>query len=64
MLDMISRLGHRGLDNMQTLGNSGRFLIRVLTRKPDFLRLWPALCAQLYCCFSAIYWYGSRLTRV
>lgn len=48
MLDMISRLGHRGLDNMQTLGYSGRFLLRVLTRKPDLARLLPALRAQLY----------------
>lgn len=48
MLDMIARLGHRGLDSMQTLGHSGRFLLRVLTRKPDFIRLWPDLRVQLY----------------
>ena len=48
MLDMIARLGHRSLDSIQTLGSSGLFLVRVLTRKPDLPRLWPALCAQLY----------------
>ena len=48
MLEFIMRLGHGGLDTLQNLGYSGRFLFRVLTRKPDFLRLWPELRAQLY----------------
>lgn len=48
MLEFITRLGHNSIDSIQTLGNSGRFLVRVLTRKPDLPRLWPALCAQLY----------------
>jgi phospholipid/cholesterol/gamma-HCH transport system permease protein len=48
MLEFITRLGHSSVESMQTLGNSGRFLFRVLTRRPDLPRLWPALCAQLY----------------
>ncbi len=48
MLDMMARFGQRSIGSMQTLGNSGRFLLRVVLRKPDFLRLWPDLCAQLY----------------
>jgi phospholipid/cholesterol/gamma-HCH transport system permease protein len=48
MLDMIARFGQRSLGSMQTLGNSGRFLLRVLTRVPNIRRLWPDLRAQLY----------------
>ena len=48
MLDVIARFGHRSIDKLQTLGHSGEFLFRVLIRKPDMLRLWPDLCAQLY----------------
>jgi phospholipid/cholesterol/gamma-HCH transport system permease protein len=48
MLEFITRLGHNSIGSMQTLGHSGRFLLRVLIRKPDMFRLWPALVAQLY----------------
>ncbi len=48
MLNMIARLGQRSLSSMQTLGSSGRFLLRVLFRKPDAFRLWPAFIDQLY----------------
>ena len=48
MLDMIAKFGHRSLDSIQTLGNSGRFLLRVLVRKPDLSRLLPDLMTQLY----------------
>ena len=48
MIEMISRLGQGGIGTLQTLGNSARFLIRVLTRKPDVRRLWPDLRVQLY----------------
>lgn len=48
MLDMIAGLGRRGVDSLQTIGNSGLFLLRVFARNPDFARLWPALRAQLY----------------
>jgi len=48
MLELITRLGHNGLNGLQTLGSSGRFLLRVLTQRPDFPRLWPVLRAQLY----------------
>ena len=47
MLDMIAKFGHRSLDSIQTLGNSGRFLFRVLVRKPDLSRLLPDLMTQL-----------------
>ena len=48
MFDAIARLGQRGLTHVQLLGNSGVFLLQVLFRKPDFIRLWPSLCEQLY----------------
>lgn len=48
MLDAIARVGHRGINAMQLLGESGVFLVRVLLRKPDIRRLWPALIAQLH----------------
>ena len=48
MLDVISRLGHRSINTVQSLGCSGQFLLRVLCRKPDLPRLWPALRVQLH----------------
>lgn len=48
MLDLISRFGQRGLNGLQLIGSSGRFLVCVLFRAPDFRRLWPSLRAQLY----------------
>ena len=48
MLEWIGRLGFSTLNSMQTLGGSGLFLCRVITRKPNMIRLWPTLCAQLY----------------
>ncbi len=48
MLELIARIGHRSLDSLQTLGNSGRFLLRVLTQRPQLSRLLPELSHQLY----------------
>ncbi len=48
MLELISRLGNSGLNGLQMMGYSGRFLVRVLCRVPDFRRLWPSLLSQLY----------------
>lgn len=48
MLDSIARLGQNGLQTLQMIGYSGTFLVRVLCRKPDLKRLWPALLSQLY----------------
>ena len=48
MLELITKLGHSGLDSLQSLGRSGRFLVQVLTRKPDLPRLLPSLLQQLY----------------
>ena len=48
MLDTISRFGHSGLDAIQSIGSSGRFLLRVLCRRPDLPRLWKTLFSQLY----------------
>ncbi|GGI81082.1 lipid asymmetry maintenance ABC transporter permease subunit MlaE [Legionella impletisoli] len=48
MLDRIARFGHMSLSTFQMVGSSGVFLLRVLFRKPDILRLWPSLRAQLY----------------
>lgn len=48
MLDWIARFGHSGINAVQTLGYSGKFLLYVLLRKPDLPRLWPAFRAQLH----------------
>ena len=48
MLDRMMQLGQGGLNRLQIIGYSGRFLMRVLCRAPDFRRLWPSLRAQLY----------------
>ncbi len=48
MLDFIAQLGHRSLNAVQALGQSGQFLVRVLCRKPDVRRLWPAFIQQLH----------------
>lgn len=48
MLDVIARFGHRGINAVQMIGASGQFLMHVLCRKPDIVRLWPALRTQLH----------------
>lgn len=48
MLDFITLVGSRGVNTLQTLGQSGLFLLRILCRKPDVSRLWPSLRTQLY----------------
>jgi phospholipid/cholesterol/gamma-HCH transport system permease protein len=48
MLDRITQLGQRGINGLQVMGSTGRFLIRVLLRAPDFRRLWPSLRIQLH----------------
>jgi phospholipid/cholesterol/gamma-HCH transport system permease protein len=48
MLDIIERLGSKTVDKLQALGSSGFFLLRLIFQKPDFVRLWPAFCSQLY----------------
>lgn len=48
MLELIARFGHGGLAALQVLGNSGRFLWRVLLRKPKASGFWADLRAQIY----------------
>jgi phospholipid/cholesterol/gamma-HCH transport system permease protein len=48
MIELIARLGERSLSSLQTIGYSGRFLLRVLVRAPDLRRLWRKLLSQLY----------------
>ncbi|HRD69647.1 MAG TPA: lipid asymmetry maintenance ABC transporter permease subunit MlaE [Legionella sp.] len=48
MLESIARFGHRGVQVLQNIGNSGLFLFSLLIRKPDIPRLWPLLRHQLY----------------
>lgn len=45
---MFARIGQRGVTNLQTMGTSGVFLLRMFIRNPDLSRLWPALKRQLY----------------
>src|SRR3990167_496177 len=48
MLETIERLGQSTVDKLQLLGQSGIFLLRVLSRKPNIRRLPRALLDQLY----------------
>lgn len=48
MLEMIARLGNRGIRNLQDLGVSGLFLFNMLVRKPDIQKLWSLIRQQLY----------------
>lgn len=48
MLELIARLGQNTMSSVQTVGNSGLFLFRLLCRRPDLRRLWPQLRMQLY----------------
>jgi phospholipid/cholesterol/gamma-HCH transport system permease protein len=48
MLDLIARLGQVSLNKVETLGQSGVFLLHVLCRKPDVSRLWSAFRHQLH----------------
>ncbi|KTD16332.1 lipid asymmetry maintenance ABC transporter permease subunit MlaE [Legionella jordanis] len=48
MLEGFARLGQRSVNNIQVLGNSGFFLLRMFFRNPDLARLWPSLRRQLY----------------
>lgn len=48
MLNAIARLGSNGIQVMQNIGNSGFFLLLMLFRKPDVLKLWPLVRQQLY----------------
>jgi phospholipid/cholesterol/gamma-HCH transport system permease protein len=48
MIDYLERLGAKTSRFLQISGQSGLFLLRILWQKPNFLRLWPNLCEQLY----------------
>lgn len=48
MREWMARWGQGGLNCMQQFGSSGVFLARVVCRRPETYRLWPALCRQLY----------------
>ena len=48
MIEFVSRIGQGGINVLQTLGSSARFLFRVLLQVPDIRRLWPDLRVQLY----------------
>lgn len=48
MLKLLGRLGQTSIHWVSILGCSGQFLVRVLFRKPDVSRLWPAFRDQLH----------------
>lgn len=48
MVDFLERLGEKSLDFIQASGQSGLFLLRILWQRPKVVRMWPALCDQLY----------------
>jgi phospholipid/cholesterol/gamma-HCH transport system permease protein len=48
MLEFIARLGNRSARGLHNLGNSGLFLLLLLFRKPNVLKLWPLLRYQVH----------------
>ena len=48
MLEYIERLGTKTIGVIQSLGQSGVFLTRIILQKPNISRLWPSFCDQLY----------------
>lgn len=48
MIEMIARLGRRGLLYFENLGRAGTFLLRTLIRTPRPLRSFPLLISELY----------------
>lgn len=48
MLDMIGRLGGRGIQMIQNVGHSGSFLLTMLFRIPNVSKIWPEIRKQIY----------------
>jgi len=48
MINTIAWIGRRSIDTLQSIGQSGIFLLRVLCRMPDLKRLWPELRVQMH----------------
>lgn len=48
MLNKTEQIGRSGIAALQSMGNSGVFLFGVFIRRPDIVRLWPALRQQLH----------------
>lgn len=46
MLNQIAAFGRQGINSLQSIGTSGRFLFQLLFRLPDLRRLWPDLRLQ------------------
>ena len=52
MLSKVAGLGQWSLDVLQKIGQSAIFLASLIVRKPEVIKLWPQLRAQLY--FSGV----------
>jgi phospholipid/cholesterol/gamma-HCH transport system permease protein len=48
MLDKVARFGQKGMNTIQNIGHSGRFLAIMLIRKPPIKKLWQEIIRQLY----------------
>lgn len=48
MIDKLAFLGQRGIQNLQSIGQSGVFLLAIFFRYPDLKRLGPDLRVQLH----------------
>lgn len=48
MLEKIAEFGQQGISTLQSIGQSGIFLLRMFYRNPDIRRLWPDLRLQLH----------------
>ena len=47
-MNFLERVGGKTLNLFHASGKSGLFLLRILCQKPNFVRMWPTLCEQLY----------------
>lgn len=48
MIDKLAYIGQRGISTLQSIGQSGVFLLAIFFRYPDFKRLGPDLRVQLH----------------
>ena len=48
MIAMIQSLGRSGIFFFENVGRSGFFLVRTMTRRPQWRQAWPLLSVQLY----------------
>jgi phospholipid/cholesterol/gamma-HCH transport system permease protein len=48
MLKLVRNIGHHTLNNLQSLGDAGIFLLKIICRLPNLHQLWPSMRQQMY----------------